>query len=44
MTVDGACTFAIGDVNFGKVPSFTAVANTNADTDSSSEREILKNI
>ena len=32
-TVDGAYTFAMGDVNFGKVPSFTAVAYTNADTD-----------
>ncbi|MBC7842838.1 MAG: DUF4394 domain-containing protein [Gemmatimonadaceae bacterium] len=32
-TVDGAYTFAMGDVNFGKVPSFTAVAYTNSDTD-----------
>lgn len=32
-TVDGAYTFAVGDVNFGKVPSFTAVAYTNSDTD-----------
>ncbi len=32
-TVDGAYTFAMGDVNFGKVPAFTAVAYTNSDTD-----------
>ena len=32
-TMDGAYTFAMGDVNFGKVPSFSAVAYTNADTD-----------
>ena len=32
-TVDGAFTFAMGDVNFGRVPSFTAVAYTNSDTD-----------
>jgi hypothetical protein len=32
-TVDGAYTFAMGDVNFGKVPSFTAVAYTNSDID-----------
>lgn len=32
-TVDGAYTFAMGDVNFGRVPSFTAVAYTNSDTD-----------
>lgn len=30
---DGAYTFATGDVNFGRVPSFTAVAYTNSDTD-----------
>lgn len=30
---DGAYTFAMGDVNFGTVPSFTAVAYTNSDTD-----------
>lgn len=32
-TVDGAYTFAMGDVNFGRVPSFTAIAYTNSDTD-----------
>lgn len=32
-TIDGAYTFAVGDVNFGRVPSFTAVAYTNSDTD-----------
>lgn len=32
-TTDGAYTFAMGDVNFGRVPSFTAVAYTNSDTD-----------
>ncbi len=32
-TVDGAYTFAMGDVNFGKVPAFTAVAYTNSDID-----------
>jgi Domain of unknown function (DUF4394)/PEP-CTERM motif len=31
--VDGAFTFAMGDVNVGRVPSFTAVAYTNSDTD-----------
>ncbi len=31
--VDGAYTFAMGDVNFGTMPSFTAVAYTNSDTD-----------
>lgn len=30
---DGAYTFAMGDVNFGRVPAFTAVAYTNSDTD-----------
>lgn len=32
-TVDGAYTFTAGDVNAGRVPSFTAVAYTNSDTD-----------
>ena len=32
-TVDGGYTFAMGDVNFGRVPAFTAVAYTNSDTD-----------
>ena len=32
-TIDGAYTFAMGDVNFGRVPTFTAVAYTNSDTD-----------
>lgn len=32
-TIDGAYTFTVGDVNFGRVPSFTAVAYTNSDTD-----------
>lgn len=32
-TVDGAYTFAMGDVNFGTTPSFTAVAYTNNDND-----------
>ena len=32
-TVDGAYTFAMGDVNFGRVPSFSAVAYTNSDID-----------
>lgn len=32
-TVDAAYTFAMGDVNFGRVPSFTAVAYTNSDID-----------
>ncbi|MCC7054371.1 MAG: DUF4394 domain-containing protein [Gemmatimonadaceae bacterium] len=31
--VDGGYTFAMGDVNVGRVPSFTAVAYTNSDTD-----------
>jgi Domain of unknown function (DUF4394) len=33
--VDAPYTFAMGDVNFGRVPSFTAVAYTNSDTDPS---------
>lgn len=32
-TVDGAYTFAAGDANFGRAPSFTAVAYTNSDND-----------
>ncbi len=32
-TTDGAYSFAMGDVNVGRVPSFTAVAYTNSDTD-----------
>lgn len=32
-TIDGAYSFAMGDVNFGRVPSFTAIAYTNSDTD-----------
>ena len=32
-TVDGAYTFAIGDVNVGRAPAFTAVAYTNSDRD-----------
>ena len=32
-TVDGAYTFAAGDVNFGTTPSFTSVAYTNSDND-----------
>ena len=32
-TTDGAYTFAMGDVNVGRVPTFTAVAYTNSDTD-----------
>lgn len=31
--VDGAYTFAAGDVNAARTPSFTAVAYTNSDTD-----------
>ena len=31
-TIDGGYTFAMGDVNVGRVPSFTAVAYTNSDT------------
>jgi Domain of unknown function (DUF4394)/PEP-CTERM motif len=31
--VDAPYTFAMGDVNFGRVPAFTAVAYTNSDTD-----------
>ncbi len=34
-TVDGAFTFALGDVNFGRVPAITAVAYTNNDVDPS---------
>lgn len=30
---DGAYSFAMGDVNFGRVPTFSAVAYTNSDTD-----------
>jgi hypothetical protein len=30
---DGAYTFAMGDVNFGRVPAFSEVAYTNSDTD-----------
>lgn len=30
---DGALTFAMGDVNFGRVPAFTAVAYLNSDND-----------
>jgi hypothetical protein len=32
-TVDSAYRFAMGDVNVGKVPNFTAVAYTNSDVD-----------
>lgn len=32
-TTDGAYTFAMGDVNVGRVPTFTAIAYTNSDTD-----------
>lgn len=32
-TVDGAYAFAAGDPNAGRMPSFTAVAYTNSDTD-----------
>jgi Domain of unknown function (DUF4394)/PEP-CTERM motif len=32
-TVDSAYRFAMGDVNLGKVPAFTAVAYTNSDND-----------
>lgn len=31
--IDGAYTFAMGDVNVGRVPAFTAVAYTNSDRD-----------
>ena len=32
-TIDQPYTFAMGDVNFGRVPAFTAVAYTNSDID-----------
>lgn len=32
-TVDLPYTFAMGDVNFGRVPSFTSIAYTNSDND-----------